>query len=137
MVLQVPELALVVLGNQAGRVALLTMTVMEGRRRSGKGGGGFRVEWLLPLKPQEEKGMRPESPLLGIAVGPVQGRELNGDESPPRAYGGKEKWRAVERSRRYRLLMTYYDLTILSYEIWRDADGAPGVEAQEEGILSV
>ena len=62
---------------------------------------------------------------------------MNGDESPPRGCGGKEKWRAVERFRRYRLLMTYYDHTILSYEIWRDADGAPGVEAPEEGILSI
>ena len=138
MVLQVPELGLVVLGNQAGRVALLTMTVMEGRTRPGKGGGGFRIEWLLPLKSQEEKGMRPESPLLGIAVGPVQGREINGHESP-RGDGAAraEKWRAVERSRRYRLLVTYYDHTILSYEIWRPANGVPGVEAQEEGVLTV
>ncbi len=92
---------------------------------------GFRVDWLLPLKSQEDKGQRPESPLLGMAVGPIQGREMTpADEEVGSGGGGAgEKWRAVESSRRYRLMMVYYDHTVLSYEIWRDcgAEGGDGV----------
>jgi len=126
MLLQIPDLGLIALGNQTGRVALLTTTVL--RRRNDH--VGFRVDWLLPLKSQEDKGQRPESPLLGMAVGPIQGREMTpADEEVGGGGGAGEKWRAVESSRRYRLMMVYYDHTVLSYEIWRDcgAEGGDGV----------
>lgn len=102
-------------------MALLTTTVLRRRNEH----AGFRVDWLLPLKSQEEKGQRPESPLLGMAVGPIQGREMSpGDEEI--GGGAGEKWRAVESSRRYRLVMVYYDHTVLSYEIWRGGGGQDG-----------
>lgn len=69
-----------------------------------------------------------------MAVGPIQGREMipAGEERDGGGSGGGEggageKWRAVESSRRYRLMMVYYDHTVLSYEIWRDCGG--------EGVL--
>ena len=120
MLLQIPELGVVALATQAGRVALLTMTVMKQRSKSKEEKAGFRVDWLLPLKSQEDKGMRPESPLLGMAVGPVQGMEMVPESrDEPREDGGREAWRAAGGSRRYRLMMFYYDHTVLSYEIWR------------------
>ena len=122
MLLQIPELGLVVLGCQMGRVALMTVTVMQRGKGEEKVGG--RVDWILPFHSQEAKGERPEAPLLGIAVGPIQGRERTSESAGDEATndGTSERWRAVEHSRRYRLLMTYDDHTILSYEIWRSAN---------------
>ncbi|MCJ1381031.1 hypothetical protein MMC17_004140 [Xylographa soralifera] len=94
MSLQIPFLGIVILASQAGRVALLTLT-RHGRTPS----CAFRLDWVLPFASQEQRGERPAAPLLGVAVGPVQG-------SGP-------------QPKRWRLMLTYYDYSVLSYEIGR------------------
>ena len=63
---------------------------------------------------------RKAQPLLGMAVGPIQGQEHELDEVgntlvSPSIHG------PLRSSRRYRLLLTYLDHTILSYEISRSS----------------
>lgn len=121
MVLQIPELGLVAVAHQGGRVALLTMT-----KRAKNDQFGFRLEWLLPFRAQEDAGQRPDVALMGMAIGPVQGcgRISSSSTDEPRDQKG-----FVNGTQRYRLLLTYYDHTILSYEIRRSvADSRSGVE---------
>ena len=116
----IPELGLVIIACQIGRVALLTMTHGKGRRKP-----GMRLDWMLPFKSQEEKGDRPNVPLIGIAVGPIQGRlfATNGSEETLLGEAHNESWRRFEPLRRYRLMLTYLDQTVLSYEIGRFGPG--------------
>lgn len=113
MVHQIPELGVVAIANQAGRVALLTMTFYQPQRQP-----SFKIEAILPYESQEKKDVRPEYQLVGMAISPVQGQqarapyeELFAPFSPPLH---KERG-----TRRWRLMMTYMDHTILSYEISR------------------
>lgn len=106
MVAQIPELGVVVIGNQVGRVGILTMTRWEARKQS-----GYKIECILPFDSEESKGLRPRKPLMGMAVGPIQGQETALPQESPS--------RGPQYPRRFRLLMTYYDHTILSYEIFR------------------
>ena len=116
MIHQIPELGVIAIGNQIGRVALLTLTRWELTEKDRskiyaepdvQEHAAFKISAILPLKSQEEKHVRPEKPLLGMAISPIQGQRkmasVNGDST-----------------RRYRLLMTYYDHTVLSYEILRE-----------------
>ncbi|KAI9885468.1 MAG: GTPase activating protein [Watsoniomyces obsoletus] len=119
MVMEVPELSLVVVGSQAGRVALFRLT-----RDPSEPGVGLRLEHILPTLSQETEGHRPARPLLGFAIGPIQGRErlLGPDHvdvptTTPRRR--QQLWRRVEPTRRYRLMLTYSDHTVLAYEIGR------------------
>ena len=127
MVVQIPELGIVAVASQVGRVALLTLTRMKGLNHC-----AFRLDWILPFKSQEDQGVRPTVPLLGIAAGPIQGRQFDPESAdagtPHREM--KESWRAIESSRRYRLILTYYDHTVLSYEIGRTSNdkGKIGIE---------
>lgn len=118
MIYQMPSLGIVAIASQVGRVALLTMTRLKSHSEGKRSLLGFRVEHILPFQSQEDRGERPEVPLLGMAVGPMQGHGL-GDESTGvskinEAGGDDEKGEC-----RYRLLMVYYDHTVLSYEIGR------------------
>lgn len=107
---QIPALGMVVVGTQAGRVAVLSLTqckteAPDQRSASGmtlKTVYGYRVDYILPLRTQEAAGHRPNEVLHGIAVGPVQGTEHL----------------AVD-SRRWRLMLMYQDHSVLSYEIGR------------------
>jgi CRT10 len=72
----IPQLGIVVIGTQVGRVAVCSLT-----RRGLNGPFGLRVDWILPLESQEKKRERPLTHLLGIAVGPVQGHELSRSSS--------------------------------------------------------
>lgn len=122
MIAQIPELGIVLIGNQAGRVGVLTTTYWQATQQA-----GYKVEHILPFKSQEEKRVRPEEPLMGMAVSPLQGHEYRPDPSSIR---GMTSERASpsglsERrgsSRRFRLLMMYYDHTVLSYEISRPSE---------------
>ena len=120
MVLQIPELGIVAVGNQAGRVGLLTMTRWQHCIES-----GFKIEFILPFNSQEWQGSRPERPLLGIAIGPIQGHETKPDDgsaletSDATTTGPRI---ATRSSRRFRLMMLYYDHTLLSYEISRESE---------------
>lgn len=67
---QIPELGVIIIGSQMGRIAVCALT------RNGRTGTlGFRVDWLLPTKRQERAGQRPNCLLLGIAAAPIQGRQ--------------------------------------------------------------
>lgn len=126
MLAQIPELGIVAVASQSGRVALLTLTRMTMTNHL-----AFRLDLILPLRSQEEEGLRPNVPLLGLAIGPIQGREMTlagiEDEGPGSNDRG-EAWRRVERSRRYRLMLTYYDHTVLSYEIEPPCTAASSAE---------
>lgn len=135
MLIQIPELGLVAIATQVGRVALLTMTSMGD---AGITKYGFRIEWFLPLKSQEKCGRRPDYSLLGIAVGPLQGFEAASPSSTTSNNPGRRNLRGqapingVKESRRFRLILYYYDHSILSYEIWRNSeDGKPGIRAMD------
>jgi CRT10 len=67
----IPELGIVVIATQIGRAAVCSLT-----RNGSKGPYGLRVDWILPFQAQERNGERPLAPLLGIAVGPVQGHQV-------------------------------------------------------------
>ena len=129
MAAQIPELGIVIVASQAGRVALLTLTTKRGARKS-RDHYAFRLDWILPFKSQEYHELRPIGPLHGIAVSPIQGQQLRPDMGDDDVYGGNqhESWRAVESSRRYRLMLTYYDYSVLSYEIGRTSEGIDGGE---------
>ncbi|KAI0175651.1 hypothetical protein GGR52DRAFT_537613 [Hypoxylon sp. FL1284] len=102
----VPELSLVVAGSMCGRVALVTLTrPAEGAYSFDR---GFKIEAILPRKSEEEVCMRPMCPLLGLAVGPMPRSDVRRSSN------------AHHGSKRYRLMLHYYDLTILSYELSRD-----------------
>ncbi|MCJ1472787.1 hypothetical protein MMC13_001436 [Lambiella insularis] len=127
MTVQIPELGIVIIASQAGRVGLLTLTRLQYSRRNSQ--CAFRLDWILPFKSQEEQGLRPALPLLGIAAGPIQGQENKQDgldrESP---WGlGRSAWKKGEVGRRYRLILEYFDRTVLAYEVGRRAEGAEEV----------
>lgn len=114
MLHQIPELGVVVVGNQVGRVGILTMTRCERKKFF-----GFKMEAILPFKSQEALEQRPEVPLMGIAVSPMQGHyPTNPNDSPGSSPAAHT---SATYSRRYRLLMIYCDKTVLSYEISRPA----------------
>lgn len=121
MVAQIPELGVIVVGNQAGRVGVLTATRWQASQQS-----GYRIEYILPFKSQEEEGLRPQRSLMGMAVGPLQGHAHWPD--PGNVRGTSPKGEATGRpiswgsSRRFRLLVLYSDHTVLSYEISRQSE---------------
>lgn len=114
---QIPELGVVLVGNQAGQVAIITMTYYADKKHF-----GFRTEAIVPFKSQDELKIPNHRVLLGIAVGPVQGCQ-------PKAYSPSTSAEAIPPSRsipsrRYRLLLYFHDHSILSYEIsYDDEDG--------------
>ncbi len=121
MVLQIPELGIVAVGNQAGRVGILTMTRWQSYIES-----GFKIEFILPFHSQEKQGCRPDTALMGVAIGPIQGHETKPDngsalETPEATVTGPKI--STRSSRRFRLMMVYYDHTLLSYEISRTPEG--------------
>ncbi|RMZ91028.1 hypothetical protein DV736_g1725, partial [Chaetothyriales sp. CBS 134916] len=71
MLQQIPELGIIVIGSQLGRVAVCSLT-----RAIPNCILGIRVDWILPTRRQERNGARPKNhELLGIAVAPIQGRQ--------------------------------------------------------------
>ena len=129
MIHQIPELGVVVVGSAVGRVALLTMTQLN---RADPALSGFHTDWILPFKSQEDKGVRPEAPLMGVAVSPVQGQANSGeftddDGSSPDA--GRRPG-----TRKYRIMLVYAEHTILCYEIKRPMYGT-GYEVNDRIIL--
>ena len=140
MVLQIPELGAIAIATQVGRVMLLTMTQAKERRC------GCRIDWILPLKSQQAKNLKPPVPLLGLALSPIQSQEtmVTGMEMETHTYdpydpfvdpwdGGKLRV-PPETSRRYRLFLVYYDHTVLSYEISR-SPAAKGMGLQDRILL--
>jgi len=123
MLIHIPELSLVIVGSQVGRVALVTLTrpsfpigkvqvvrPTNNKRETLGQDFSFRIDKVLPLRSQEALKQRPSQPLLGIAASPMRESERKMREY---SAGGK-------RPTRFRLLLYYYDHTILSYELERD-----------------
>ncbi len=126
MLAQIPELGVVAIATQTGRVGLLALTRMPSSKQL-----AFRLDAIVPFESQELEGCRPDAPLLGMALGPIQGRELSSEDAGsdnPSVDGQSEMWRGVECSRRYRLMLTYYDHTVLSYEIDRTTTARSGMK---------
>ncbi|KAG0650989.1 hypothetical protein D0Z07_2527 [Hyphodiscus hymeniophilus] len=98
----IAELGLVVVGSQVGRVALVSLTRPEDSFSWHGPATMFKVEHILPTYTHEAQGFRPSVPLLGIAASPLQ---------------GQRKERKI-----WRLIMQYYDHSILSYDLRRDGD---------------
>jgi len=74
----------------------------------------MRVELILPLRKHEDK--RSASPLIGLSVSPVWNGERKGREE---IHSGKER---MQGRMAWRVILHYWDHTILSYEISRDAE---------------
>jgi len=127
MSVQVPELGIVIIASQIGRVAVLSLNTrktFKGSKRARY--NAFRVDWFLPFKSQEDELLRPiAAPLLGIAVSPIQGQLLRPKIPSDGTSDGaaSSSSRAGSSSRRYRLMLTYHDQTVLSYELGRSDDG--------------
>lgn len=98
----IAELSLVIVGSQIGRVILISLTRPEDTFSHHGPVTMFRVDHFLPTYTHEIQGLRPSVPLMGIAVSPLQGQQ-------------KER-------KRWRLIMHYYDHSILSYELSRDGE---------------
>lgn len=110
----IPELGVVVIGNQAGEVALLTAIYESKDDRY-----TYELDAILPTEAQKRKKQKPENyPLMGISVGPVQG-QLGTSYSPSQEAHEPDTRNLPRSQRRYRLLLNYIDLTILSYELSR------------------
>ncbi|KAI0843016.1 hypothetical protein F5Y06DRAFT_256690 [Hypoxylon sp. FL0890] len=109
--IHVPELSLVVAGSMCGRVALITLTRPEEKGLPFK--RAFKVEAILPTRRDEDNLLRPICPLLGVAVGPA-------------AFSGNvELTDRPVSPKRYRIMLHYYDLRILSYEVFRKSRTDP------------
>jgi len=105
---QIPSLDLVIVGNQKGRVAVMSLVKsrrsvdIKIKRRSIKAQKwvyGMKLEAMLPFSGQERAGYRPLAALHGVAVGPVQGHESS--------------------EQRWRIMIMYQDDTVLAYEVGR------------------
>lgn len=118
---QIVELGLAIVGSAKGRVAVMSLTqaAEEGQSSRGPNMYGCRIDWILPFRDQEQAGSRPMAPLVGLAVGPVQGM----------------LGRRADCSRRWRLLMMYADNSVLSYELGKSREGR--VTVHEFGGLVV
>ncbi|KAF2790781.1 hypothetical protein K505DRAFT_419597 [Melanomma pulvis-pyrius CBS 109.77] len=122
---QIPELGIFIVASPGGRAGIFSLTYFEGDYSDVF---GFRLDHLLPFERQigelglGEAGNR----LVGIAVGPVQGML-----DPPAGAEMGERTRSLG-ARRWRLMMTYDNHTVLSYELGKypereDMDDAPGL----------
>lgn len=114
---QIPELGVVLIGSGKGRVAILTLHKIFDEnsfniRSRGTCGTEIhdrplytytmRMLCILPLNDQEERNQRPLQPLVGLATAPIHGHTSD---------------KAMDTIKRWRIMLTYRDHTVLSYEI--------------------
>ncbi|KAI5304442.1 hypothetical protein KEM56_006492 [Ascosphaera pollenicola] len=114
MVHQISELGLVIAATQRGRVGIFTMTDVPFE------GPTLRLDHLIPARDDKPY----ESPLLGVAVGPVESQldpPTGKKEAANRGNVLNDNWKSRQHPfRRYRLIMYYYDQRIDHYELWYD-----------------
>lgn len=106
LICPIPELGIVLIGSQSGDVVIITLTQLTDPNGLQDPFFTFKQEGVLPLKEHldvMEKKMMTRCPLLGMAVSPVQGSV--GDETRKMV------------GRRWRVILHYYDHTVLSYEL--------------------
>lgn len=96
----IPELSLLIVASQNGRAAVFTLTKLDDDFCKLGLVVTSRLEMILPLAWNEQE-WRPNEPLMGMAVAPLQGS------------GG----------RIWRLVLHYMDHSVLSYELKRRDDG--------------
>ena len=97
---QIRELGIVIVGDQAGRVAVISLNKMKEAPRV----KGLRIDRILPTLSQEKDGLRQTTPLMGMAVGPV-----NPGQDPSCVCG-----------RTWRLMLFYFNHSLLVYHLRRD-----------------
>ena len=102
----IPELGVVVVGTYNGRCGVISL--LQGESETGETIYYWKMDWLLPFQDQEHRHERPGTYLIGLAVSPLQGM------------GGR---RSDGVARKWRLMLHYYNHSILSYEISRDGLG--------------
>jgi hypothetical protein len=93
----IPQLSLVILGAQSGKIALITITRPVDEFSAHGPVVTFRIDRFLPEENQER------APLLGMAISPLQmdnAAGVNGWKFP-------QKWR---------LLLHYWNHTVLCFE---------------------
>ena len=112
MVAHIPELNIILVGSQCGEVVVVVLTQLLDPNGLRDPFFTFRQEAVLPLPQHLEKyklKMRPRTLLLGMTTSPIQStidvdnKELVG--------------------RRWRVILHYYDHTIVSYEIGWNSRG--------------
>lgn len=111
LTLQIPELGVVLIGSAKGRVAVLTLHqldegVVQGLHAQPKL-YTMKLAAVLPLSDEEALNQRPIAALVGIAAAPMRGHERGAGP-------------LLKENRYWRIMLTYRDLTVLSYEITRD-----------------
>ncbi|KAI4142543.1 MAG: hypothetical protein LQ340_007311 [Diploschistes diacapsis] len=123
----VPDLGIIVTATAAGRAAIFSLTrksVGLGSHHENSGRSRYmrkeelamRLDWVVPFASQEARDERPQCVLIGIATAPLQGLDQprqNGED----VGGGLV---VTKPKARWRLLLTYEDGTVLSYELWRE-----------------
>ncbi|KFY34725.1 hypothetical protein V494_06527 [Pseudogymnoascus sp. VKM F-4513 (FW-928)] len=129
MAVPIPGLSCVVIGSQVGRVGILKVTKGDGtiENRVDKKGNSrkgeaedmptatMRLEAILPLASQEGRNrQRPTTGLHGVAVSPMP-EWLPGLESISTDGGGNGGRRRKGGVKRWRVMMHYWDLSVLSY----------------------
>ncbi|KAK4505422.1 hypothetical protein PRZ48_003385 [Zasmidium cellare] len=125
MAAYIPAIGVVVLASQKGRVVVISLTKLSRyadfpapkyskSKCPPNSVYTMRIERILPLASQEAHGERPFEPLAGIATGPMQGTERLPDEQ-----------------KRWRLMLMYYDHSILGYEIRRRRTRDSGISIQD------
>lgn len=111
--LQIPELGVVLVGSAKGRVAVLTLHQLDENVDATQDLHAqpklytMKLAAVLPLSDEEDSNQRPIASLVGIAAAPMRGHE-------------RSEGSVLKVSRYWRVMLTYRDLTVLSYEITRD-----------------
>ena len=100
----IPELYLLIVASQAGHAALITLTRLDVYSSNGPV-VNFRMDSIVPRKQEDRQGGS-NCPLYGMAVAPLQSSREKG----------------ASQGRRWRLVLHYYDHTVLSYEISRNGE---------------